>query len=109
MPNMSGIEACRIIRDMGYTGPIVAVTGNVVEEDVNAFLAAGADKLVGKPMKLDTLVATLQEFNTINDISPNTTQDISNCIDTSSTNKSARNEFSNISDSAGADLSEIVV
>eukprot|EP00602_Paraphysomonas_sp_CaronLab_P005235 CAMPEP_0185037546 /NCGR_PEP_ID=MMETSP1103-20130426/32118_1 /TAXON_ID=36769 /ORGANISM="Paraphysomonas bandaiensis, Strain Caron Lab Isolate" /LENGTH=487 /DNA_ID=CAMNT_0027575573 /DNA_START=1011 /DNA_END=2474 /DNA_ORIENTATION=- len=62
MPNMSGIEACKIIREMGFGGPIIAVTGNIVPEDVEEFLAAGADKLVGKPMKLDTLVTTLQEF-----------------------------------------------
>eukprot|EP00602_Paraphysomonas_sp_CaronLab_P012206 CAMPEP_0185038082 /NCGR_PEP_ID=MMETSP1103-20130426/33292_1 /TAXON_ID=36769 /ORGANISM="Paraphysomonas bandaiensis, Strain Caron Lab Isolate" /LENGTH=496 /DNA_ID=CAMNT_0027576353 /DNA_START=935 /DNA_END=2426 /DNA_ORIENTATION=+ len=62
MPNMGGIEACKIIRDMGYEGPIIAVTGNIVPEDVEEFLAAGADKLVGKPMRLDTLITTLKEF-----------------------------------------------
>ena len=61
---MSGIEACKLIRTMGFRGPIVAVTGNIVPEDVEEFLAAGADKLVGKPMKLETLVTTLDgEFS----------------------------------------------
>mmetsp|Transcript_3672 Transcript_3672/g.5677 ORF Transcript_3672/g.5677 Transcript_3672/m.5677 type:complete len:776 (+) Transcript_3672:225-2552(+) len=76
MPNMSGIEACKLIRTMGFRGPIVAVTGNIVPEDVEEFLAAGADKLVGKPMKLETLVTTLDEFKYS---SRDTTRRVFNC------------------------------
>jgi CheY-like chemotaxis protein len=59
MPNMGGIEACRLIRTLGYRGVIIAISGNVIHEDVQEFLAAGADHFLGKPFKLDQLQALL--------------------------------------------------
>ena len=61
MPNMGGIEACRIIRSLGYDGVVVAITGNILPEDVMEFTLAGADKLIGKPVKLDQLMDILKE------------------------------------------------
>jgi two-component system, OmpR family, response regulator MprA len=60
MPNMSGIDACREMRSLGYRGTIIAVTGNVLPADVHEFLSAGADKLVPKPFKIDEIKATLE-------------------------------------------------
>ena len=60
MPNMSGIDACREIRSLGYEGVIIAVTGNVLPSDIEEFLSAGADKLVPKPFKIDDIKATLE-------------------------------------------------
>jgi two-component system, sensor histidine kinase and response regulator len=37
MPVLSGIEATRQIRKLGYTGIIMAVTGNVLEEQIADF------------------------------------------------------------------------
>jgi CheY-like chemotaxis protein len=61
MPNMGGIEACRIIRSLGYDGMVVAITGNILPEDVMEFTMAGANKLIGKPVKLDQLMDILKE------------------------------------------------
>jgi CheY-like chemotaxis protein len=55
MPNMTGTEATRIIRDMGFDGGIIAVTGNVLEEDMQSVLAAGTDEIVLKPLKVPDL------------------------------------------------------
>ncbi len=52
MPNMNGLDACRAIRSMGYTGYIAGVTGNVVPEDVDRFCSAGANVLLAKPLPL---------------------------------------------------------
>lgn len=59
MPNMGGIEACKYIRTLGYVGLIIAISGNVIQEDINEFLAAGADHFIGKPFKLEQLQAVL--------------------------------------------------
>ncbi len=59
MPNMSGIEACTRIRDMGFKGTILAVTGNVLPEDVAAFLSAGATKVLAKPVNLNEIRSIL--------------------------------------------------
>ena len=61
MPNMGGIEACRIIRSLGYDGMVVAITGNILPEDVIEFTMAGASKLISKPVKLDQLMDILKE------------------------------------------------
>lgn len=60
MPNMGGIEACKQIRSLGYSGVIVAISGNVIPEDIQEFLAAGADKFLGKPITLEQLQTTLE-------------------------------------------------
>jgi hypothetical protein len=60
MPNMSGVEACRIIRSMGYEGPMIAITGNIVPEDVVDFKLAGVDELLFKPIQLDDLMSVIR-------------------------------------------------
>jgi CheY-like chemotaxis protein len=60
MPNMSGIDACREMRALGYNGIILAVTGNVLPSDIEEFLAAGADKLIPKPIKIGDIKSTLE-------------------------------------------------
>eukprot|EP01036_Dinobryon_divergens_P039969 gene39969-biopygen31867 len=55
MPNMDGPTAAKIIRDMGYTGFIIGVTGNVLPADMDQFLQQGADKVIFKPIELPTL------------------------------------------------------
>jgi CheY-like chemotaxis protein/two-component sensor histidine kinase len=59
MPVMNGIEATRALRIAGYRYLIVAVTGTVMEEDINEFLAAGADLVFSKPCKLSLLEVLL--------------------------------------------------
>lgn len=55
MPVMTGIEATQLLRQFGYEGPIIGVTGNMMKEDVDQFISAGATEVMGKPLKLDQL------------------------------------------------------
>ena len=55
MPNMNGPDATRAIRKLGYTGPILGVTGNSVEADKNIFKDAGATVVLIKPFKMAML------------------------------------------------------
>lgn len=43
MPIMNGVVATQILRSHGISVPIVAVTGNALQEDVEAFQMAGAN------------------------------------------------------------------
>ena len=61
MPVMNGPTACRAIREMGYTGFVVGVTGNLLPEDVGHFLDCGADAVLGKPFKYKELKQLLME------------------------------------------------
>eukprot|EP01041_Mallomonas_annulata_P014389 gene14389-30628_t len=63
MPNMTGVEATVEIRKLGYSNLIVGVTGNAMEDDVKAFLRAGADMIFTKPFKLEHLHALIAHTN----------------------------------------------
>jgi len=61
MPVMNGPEACKAIREMGYTGFVVGVTGNLLPEDVGYFMDCGADAVLPKPFKYKDLEQLLIE------------------------------------------------
>ena len=52
MPDMDGIEATKIIREMGYKHPIVALTANAVKGVADTFLCNGFDDAISKPIDL---------------------------------------------------------
>jgi signal transduction histidine kinase/DNA-binding response OmpR family regulator len=62
MPVMDGMEAVKIIRDMGYTYPIVALTANAVIGQSDIFLANGFDGFISKPIDSRQLDAALKRF-----------------------------------------------
>ena len=62
MPKMDGVEATRMIRGLpGSAGkvPIIAMTANVLPEQVKLFLGAGMDDHVGKPIRQADLKAAI--------------------------------------------------
>ncbi|RSZ57701.1 response regulator [Massilia atriviolacea] len=62
MPVMDGVAATRLLRAAGLTCPIVALTANVMPEDVARYLAAGCSDCLGKPLdmaRMDALLARL--------------------------------------------------
>jgi CheY-like chemotaxis protein len=61
MPVLSGLEATTILRKQGIRIPIIAVTGNALAEDVQAFLQAGADAVLLKPTGRQALVQALRK------------------------------------------------
>ena len=52
MPVMDGVTATRHIRQIGYKGQIIGITGNALGEDVNTFLSSGADVVLTKPLTI---------------------------------------------------------
>ena len=66
MPEMDGLEASRRIRAMDRadvkTLPIIALTANAFDEDVQRSLQAGMDAHLSKPIKPDALYETLESF-----------------------------------------------
>jgi signal transduction histidine kinase/CheY-like chemotaxis protein len=59
MPKMDGIEATRILREMGYMRPIVALTANALVGHAAMFLSNGFDDYISKPIDIRQLNATL--------------------------------------------------
>ncbi|MCL2759086.1 MAG: ATP-binding protein [Treponema sp.] len=62
MPKMDGFEATKIIREMGYTRPIVALTANVVSGQEERFLLNGFDGFIAKPIDSRELDLLLTHF-----------------------------------------------
>jgi CheY-like chemotaxis protein len=62
MPVMDGIEATRVLRDRGYTVPIVALTANVMQKHRDQFDAVGCDDFMAKPIDKQKLRDTLKKY-----------------------------------------------
>jgi CheY-like chemotaxis protein len=66
MPHMDGLEATRCIRVLpGHRKeklPIIAMTANVFQSDIDACLAAGMDGHLGKPLDIDDVLERLRKY-----------------------------------------------
>ena len=66
MPEMNGLEATRAIRAMdrpdAKTVPIIALTANAFDEDVQHSLQAGLNAHLSKPVEPETLFETLESL-----------------------------------------------
>ena len=62
MPEMDGVEAVRIIREMGIKVPIIALTANAVSSAKEMLLAAGMDDFLSKPIVKESLNEILTEW-----------------------------------------------
>jgi len=62
MPGMDGIEATKIIRELGYVKPIVALTANALAGHAEMFLKSGFDDFISKPIDTRQLNMTLNKL-----------------------------------------------
>ncbi|CZR53112.1 related to protein histidine kinase [Phialocephala subalpina] len=65
MPNLDGLQSTRLIRQMGYSAPIVALTAFAEESNVKECLASGMDMFLSKPIRRPALKQVLKRFATI--------------------------------------------
>lgn len=65
MPELDGLSATRAIRGMDRPDaqlPIIAMTANLFDEDVEACLAAGMDAHIPKPLEAGQMIKTIAEW-----------------------------------------------
>ncbi|MBT3197188.1 MAG: response regulator [Gammaproteobacteria bacterium] len=62
MPVMGGIEATRLLRQVGYTAPIIALTANLTDQHRQQFFAAGGDEFQTKPINRNQLKQALHKY-----------------------------------------------
>jgi CheY-like chemotaxis protein len=65
MPVLQGPEATQRIRELGFTNPIIGVTGNLADEDITQFVTCGADAVLSKPLEMPKLEHLLQELTSL--------------------------------------------
>ena len=63
MPNGTGVEVCRRLRQEGYSGAILMLTARDSVEDRITGLDAGADDYLVKPFEIDELLARLRALS----------------------------------------------
>ena len=61
MPIMDGFEALKSLRAMSYKTPVIACTANVMKEDIQAYVTAGFDDVIGKPFLKTDMIRLLQK------------------------------------------------
>ena len=62
LPDGSGIELCRKVRECDYQTPIIFVSGAVQAEDVREAVGHGANKYLTKPCEPDVLKKIVKEL-----------------------------------------------
>ncbi|KAH8202821.1 hypothetical protein TruAng_002984 [Truncatella angustata] len=65
MPNLDGLQSTRLIREMGYEAPIVALTAFSEESNVKECMESGMDEFLAKPIRRPALKRVLKRFATI--------------------------------------------
>ncbi len=64
MPNMSGIEALKRLRDSGSKIPILIISAHLDAQEPERMKSLGADDCVPKPFEWDQLIDRIEELAT---------------------------------------------
>jgi CheY-like chemotaxis protein len=59
MRDMHGPEATRLIRELGFKGPIIGLTGQPGRDEAAYFMSQGADAVLLKPLQMGVFMDTL--------------------------------------------------
>ena len=65
MPHMDGIECCRRLRSLDFTGGLLVVSALMDQQMVESAIDAGADAYVGKSEIFDDLSSVLSRYGCI--------------------------------------------
>ncbi|OQD79779.1 hypothetical protein PENANT_c044G06868 [Penicillium antarcticum] len=65
MPILDGLESTRLIRQMGYSAPIVALSAFAEESNIKDCMDSGMDMFISKPIRRPALKHVLSKFSTI--------------------------------------------
>ena len=64
MPEMDGVSATKVLRELQLKIPIIMLTANISGDDVESYLIAGANDVLAKPTDLSQLYLKLSHYLT---------------------------------------------
>jgi CheY-like chemotaxis protein len=64
MPDMGGLDATRIIKEVNHEIPIVALSAYAFEDNIREAKAAGCDEFLAKPFRVEDLLDVVQKYVT---------------------------------------------
>ena len=62
MPIMDGIAATETLRNTNFDKPIIALTANVMTEDIEHYKASGMNDHLAKPLDMDDLFQMITNY-----------------------------------------------
>ena len=62
MPDMNGLDATRIIKEVNHDVPIVALSAYAFEENIREAKAAGCDEFMAKPFRVEDLIDMVEKY-----------------------------------------------
>lgn len=65
MPELDGLDATRGLRELGYYGPIIAITAHASSELEQAWYEAGCDSFLTKPINKQELIGAVARLASV--------------------------------------------
>lgn len=62
MPVLDGLSACEIIKKDHSSIPVIAISANIMVDDIKEYKNAGFDEFIGKPINIKEMYETLRRF-----------------------------------------------
>ena len=62
MPEMNGLDATRIIKEVDHNTPVIALSAYAFPENIKEALAAGCDEFMAKPFKVEDLIEICAKY-----------------------------------------------
>ena len=62
MPEMNGLDATRIIKEINSSVPVIALSAYAFEENIREAKTAGCDEFMAKPFKVEDLIEMVRKY-----------------------------------------------
>ena len=62
MPEMNGLDATRIIKEIDHSTPVIALSAYAFEENIREAKEAGCDEFMAKPFRVENLIEVVKKY-----------------------------------------------
>lgn len=62
MPDMNGLDATRIIKEVNHDVPVIALSAYAFDENIKEAIAAGCNDFMAKPFRVEDLLDKIQKY-----------------------------------------------